>query len=67
MPVVRIELLKGRDAGTKHKIAKAIAEVFAANTGVAMNDTTVIFTDIDHDDWTVGGTPYPRPPGRSAD
>ncbi len=58
MPIVRIELFKGRSPETKAAIAEGITNVLQAVDGIPPTDTTVIFVDVERSDWAVAGRLY---------
>jgi 4-oxalocrotonate tautomerase len=55
MPIVRIELYKGRTAEQKTSCARDIVDAISRNLGVAAEATQVIFYDVERSDWLVGG------------
>ena len=61
MPIVRVEMLAGRDADTKQRIASEITEVISRNTGAAPDHVYVMFSDVAHADWAVAGRTFPTP------
>jgi len=58
VPIVRIELFKGRTSQTKAAIAEGITNVLQSVDGIPPADTTVIFVDVERSDWAVAGKPY---------
>jgi 4-oxalocrotonate tautomerase len=66
MPIVRVEMLAGRDAETKQRIASEITETLARHAGSDPAHVYVMFDDVAHADWAVGGrffTPPTAPAG----
>lgn len=55
MPMVRIELFKGRTRDQKAKAAKEVTEALARTIGSRPEDTQVIFADIEKSDWADNG------------
>jgi len=54
MPIVRIELYKGRTAEQKAAYARDVIAAVAKTLGVPPKATQVIFVDVDKSDWIVG-------------
>lgn len=61
MPIVKVEMLAGRDAAAKQRIATEITEVIARNTGSDPAHIYVMFSDVAHADWAVAGRFFPAP------
>lgn len=57
MPIIRIEMLAGRDAATKAKIAEEITQIMVNTAGASAAATAVLFTDVAPSDWAVAGKP----------
>lgn len=55
MPVVRIELYKGRTREQKAAVAREITEVIAKNMGIKSEHTHVLFFDVEKSDWATAG------------
>lgn len=55
MPIVRVELLEGRSAAQKRKLAAAITDVVVEHAAVRADQVRVVFTDHDPGDWAIGG------------
>ena len=55
MPIVRIELYKGRTAEQKTNCARDIVDAISRNLGVAAEATQVVFCDVERSDWLTGG------------
>lgn len=62
MPIVKVEMLAGRDAATKERIAAEITDVIVRNAGSDPAHVYVMFSDVAHADWAVGGRFFPAPP-----
>lgn len=56
MPVAHISLIKGRTKEQKKAIAEEVTESIHKHAGSPKEVITVIFTDIDPDSWSAGGT-----------
>ncbi|MBL0421090.1 4-oxalocrotonate tautomerase family protein [Ramlibacter sp. AW1] len=65
MPIVKIEMLAGRDAATKERIAVEITDVIARNTGAEPAHIYVMFSDVAPGDWAVAGRLFAPPPAPS--
>ena len=61
MPIVRIEMLAGRSAQTKQLIAQEMTQTMARLCQVDPAHIYVMFNDVRHEDWAVGGKVFPRP------
>jgi 4-oxalocrotonate tautomerase len=61
MPIVRVEMLVGRSAETKQRIAQEITESMARLCNSDPSHIYVMFTDIAHRDWAVAGKVFPSP------
>ena len=57
MPIVKIELFKGRSREQKAALAKEITDAVTRVMGVKPESTHVIFYDIEKSDWAHAGTP----------
>ncbi|MBP6861634.1 MAG: 4-oxalocrotonate tautomerase family protein [Neisseriaceae bacterium] len=55
MPVVTIDLLKGRDQQTKQAIATEITAVLSQHLGNDPAHIYVVFNEVAPNDWAVGG------------
>jgi 4-oxalocrotonate tautomerase len=55
MPIIRVEMFKGRTAEQKKKIAKELIDGFIRGAGGGKPEAFhVVFTDVDKTDWAVG-------------
>ncbi|MCO6055575.1 4-oxalocrotonate tautomerase family protein [Pseudomonas sp. MOB-449] len=54
MPIVTIDLLAGRTAEQKERLAKALTRQFVEVLGSKPSDVTVLFRDLPQSDWFVG-------------
>jgi 4-oxalocrotonate tautomerase len=57
MPIVKIEMLAGRQDEKKHQLAREITAAFARILGSAPKDVTIVFTDVAASDWVIAGEP----------
>ncbi len=55
MPIVRIEMLTGRSAEQKAKLAEAITRAMIEIAKAKPEDTNIVFQDVDRGDWAVAG------------
>ena len=55
MPMVRIELFKGRTREQKAQAAKAVTEALARTIGSKPEATQIIFVDVEKADWADSG------------
>ncbi len=62
MPIVRIEISKGRSFETKAKIAADITRAIVEHTGLAAEKVMIFFTDIPRYEQAVGGHMREQPP-----
>ncbi len=56
MPLIRISLWTGRTHEQKAELAKALTEVMVRVAKTPAEATTIIFEDIDKENWASGGT-----------
>ena len=57
MPIVKIEMLAGRQGDKKHELAREITADFSRILGSAPRDVTITFTDVAPSDWVIAGEP----------
>jgi 4-oxalocrotonate tautomerase len=57
MPVVRIDLWKGREKETKKKLIEKITSAVTDAIGCSTEAVQVIINEVDKDNWGIGGTP----------
>jgi 4-oxalocrotonate tautomerase len=58
MPVVKIDLLKGRSINQKRTMAEKITTVICEVAKVPKEEVHVVFTDYDKSDWASAGVLY---------
>lgn len=56
MPIVRIELWKGRTPEQKKELSKAITEEMVRIMNMRTESIQVIFYEIEKENWALGGT-----------
>ncbi len=57
MPVVRIDLWKGRDRETKKELTKKITSAVIDAIDCPAEAVQVIINEVDKDNWGIGGVP----------
>jgi len=55
MPVVNISLYAGRTAEQKAALALAVTKTISETAGIPDSATTIIFSDVEKTDWSIGG------------
>jgi len=55
MPIVRVEMWPGRTREQKAELAKAITEAVVRIAKTTPEATTIIFEDVDKENWAVAG------------
>lgn len=55
MPVIRVEMFKGRSGEQKRAAAEALTRAFIDTCGGTAQSVQIIFTDVEKEDWAVGG------------
>ncbi len=58
MPDVHITWLAGRTPDQKRKVAQRITQVLSEEAGASVEATHVVFVDVPHTDYAVGGVPH---------
>jgi len=56
VPIIQVNLLKGRTKEQKAKIAKAFTDSLVEHGNVPKEIIVVIFNEVTTDDWAAGGT-----------
>ncbi len=56
MPVVHVNLIKGRTKEQKAAMADEISDVIHKHSGAPKEVVIVTFNDVDPDSWAAGGT-----------
>ncbi len=57
MPVVRIDLWKGREKETKKELIEKTTSVVADVVGCPIEAVQIIINEVEKDNWGIGGTP----------
>ena len=55
MPIIRVEMYKGRNRDQKRALAPAMTEAFNSTCGGTPESVQVIIVDVDKEDWAVAG------------
>lgn len=66
MPIVRVEMLAGRSAELKQRLAAEMTTLVARLCQSDPAHIYVIFNDVQHQDWAVAGQVFARPAGVAA-
>lgn len=61
MPIVRIDLLAGRSPAVKQGLAIELTALVARHLGTDPAHIYVMFNDVAHQDWAVGGRVFDIP------
>ncbi len=56
MPIIRIEMFKGRTREQKRAIAKELTDAFVRVAGGTPESVTILIDDVAKEDWAVAGT-----------
>ena len=54
MPIIRVEMFKGRTPEQKKAIARELVDGFIRANGGSPSSFHVVFTDVEKHDWAVG-------------
>ncbi|WP_120500457.1 4-oxalocrotonate tautomerase [Roseovarius sp. EL26] len=55
MPIIRVEMFKGRSVDQKRALVQELTEAFVNATGGTPESVHVVITDVDKGDWGSGG------------
>jgi 4-oxalocrotonate tautomerase len=55
MPIIRVEMFKGRTREQKRTMVKALTDAMIETTGAKREAVWVVVTDVDKEDWGFGG------------
>ncbi|MCX7057490.1 MAG: 2-hydroxymuconate tautomerase [Pseudomonadota bacterium] len=55
MPLIHVEMFAGRTREQKRELAQALTETCVRVTGCAPEVVTILFQDVDKQDWAVAG------------
>jgi len=56
MPIIRIEMFKGRTREKKRELARELTDAFVRVCGGTPESVTIVMQDVDKTDWAVAGT-----------
>ncbi|MFT5112199.1 MAG: 4-oxalocrotonate tautomerase [Parasphingorhabdus sp.] len=55
MPMIRVEMLAGRNEDQKRELAKELTDAFVRTCGGTPDGLHIVITDIEKHNWAVGG------------
>jgi len=55
MPIIRVEMFKGRSREQKRALVRELTEAFVRAAGGQAEAVTVVLEDVAREDWAVGG------------
>jgi 4-oxalocrotonate tautomerase len=55
MPIIRVEMFKGRNASEKKALVKELTAGFVKTCGGTTQSVQIVITDVDKGDWGSGG------------
>ena len=55
MPIIRVEMLKGRTTEQKRQMAQELTDAFINTAGGNVAAVQVLITDVEKEDWAAGG------------
>ena len=55
MPIIRVEMFKGRSVEQKRELVKALTTSFVETCGGKPDALQIVITDVDMEDWGSGG------------
>ena len=55
MPVIHVEMFKGRNQDTKRELARELTEAFTRVCGGNADAIHIVFQDVEKHDWARGG------------
>jgi len=55
MPIIRVEMFKGRTREQKRKLVEALTDAMVNSTGARREACWVVITDVEKEDWGFGG------------
>ena len=56
MPIIHVEMLKGRSIEQKQKLAESLTKSFVESCGGNHDKINVIINEVDSENWAIGGT-----------
>lgn len=55
MPIIRVEMFKGRTREQKRALVEALTQAFVRTCGGSPESVTIVLSDVDKADWGAGG------------
>ncbi len=55
MPIIRVEMFKGRSREQKRSLVRELTETFVRVAGGKPESVTIILQDVDKEDWAAAG------------
>ena len=55
MPIIRVEMFKGRTKDHKRELVKELTDSFIKTCGGTAESVQIVITDVDMEDWGSGG------------
>jgi 4-oxalocrotonate tautomerase len=55
MPIIRVEMFKGRSREQKRTMVRALTDAMVESTGAKREAVWIVVKDVDKDDWGFGG------------
>lgn len=55
MPIVRVEMWKGRTEAQKRELARAITQAMVEIAQTTADATIIVFEDVERENWAEGG------------
>jgi 4-oxalocrotonate tautomerase len=55
MPIIRVEMFRGRSREQKRALARELTDAFVRIGGGKPEAVTIVFKDVDKEDWAVAG------------
>ena len=56
MPVIRVEMFKGRTPEQKSALVREVTDAFVRTAGGTPEAVQIVITDVEKSDWAVAGT-----------
>lgn len=55
MPIIRVEMFKGRNAAEKKALVEELTTGFVKTCGGSPQSVSIVITDVEKSDWSSGG------------
>ncbi|WP_108881278.1 2-hydroxymuconate tautomerase [Anderseniella sp. Alg231-50] len=55
MPIIRVEMFKGRSREQKRELVEALTDAMVNTTGASRDAVWVVLSDVEKEDWGFGG------------